>query len=300
MTDSAAPNRLLSVSLERPFLVMLALFFIASLIKVLDTFILPVNELVGELIITKALGLALVAIYVWACGRKLRDIGFHRQALGQSLLITAVCVGGLIAASYGVQLVALRASGEEASLALSALDPKTGMAGGLLFGLWLFLANFVNSAMEEGLFRGAMLRHFRIRHSVWKAIMLQASLFALWHLNWPVQHFLTGEADLGQAAFEAFGLLLGTGIGGVVYGYLYHKTNNLWAPFLAHIINNTASNVLFIRTSEGLQPGLEFGLFIGMFLCGHLVLIPVIGWWANRPKLPEVQPWGSFEVTRAG
>lgn len=128
-------NRLLSLSLEHPVLVMLVLFFIASLIKILDAFILPINELVGELILTKLLGFILIVVYVWACGRRLRDIGFHTRALGRSLLIAAVCVGGLFVISYAVQLVALRASGEEATLALTAVDPKTGMTGGLLFGL---------------------------------------------------------------------------------------------------------------------------------------------------------------------
>jgi membrane protease YdiL (CAAX protease family) len=164
-------------------------------------------------------------------------------------------------------------------------------------GLWLFVTNLVNSAMEEGLFRGAMLRHFRLRASVWGALLLQAFLFALWHLNWPVANFLAGEASLGEAAFEAFGLLLSTGLGGLLYGYLYHKTDNLWGAFLAHTINNTLFNVLFFRTGEGLQAGYEFGLFVAIWLPGHLALIPLIGWWANRLKLLQVRPWGSTTQT---
>jgi membrane protease YdiL (CAAX protease family) len=299
MVDSSAtqvaPNRLLSFSLHRPVLAMLVLFLITSLIKILDTFVLPLNELVGELIVTKALGFGLVASYVWACGRMLRDIGFHQRRVGQSLLIGGACVGGLYAVSYAVQLVALLASGQEAMLALSAIDPKTGMAGGLLFGIWLFLANLVNSAMEEGLFRGAMLRHFRIRFSIWTALLLQAFLFALWHLNWPVAHYLAGEASLGEAAYEAFGLLLSTGVGGLLYGYLYYRTDNLWAPFLAHTINNTVLNMLFFRTSAGLQAPYESGTFLAIWLPGHLALLPIIAWWTKRAGMLEVQPWGSFE-----
>ncbi len=299
MADSVdtrgAPNRLLSISLARPVLVMLALFFIAVLIKILDTFILRLDELLGEAILTKSLGFVLVAVYVWACGRRLRDVGFRRRAAGQSLLIAGVCFSGLFVIAYAAPLVALLAGGQKAGLALSAVDPKSGMEGGLLFALWLVGCNLVNSAMEEGLFRGAMLRHFRIRHSVWKAILLQALLFALWHLNWPVKNLLSGRASLGEAAFEAFSLLLATGIAGVVCGYLYHKTGNLWGPFLAHFINNSIMNVLFIRTAEGLQAGTDFIPFVVVLLVGNLALIPVIGWWAKRLKLPEVEPWGSFE-----
>ncbi len=292
---NSTPNRLLSFSFARPVLVMLVLFLLVALLKILDTFVLPLADMVGELILTKALGFLLLAAYVWACGRTLRDIGLHRQGLGPSLLIGGVCFGSLYVVAYAAQLIVMRAGGEDAALALSAIDPKTGMEGGLLFGLWLAVANVVNSAMEDGIWRGAMLRHFRMRMSAWGAILFQAFLFAIWHLNWPVRSFLIGEANLGEAAFEAAALLVGTAISGVVYGYLYHKTGNLWGPFLGHFINNTVLNIVFIRTAEGLQTGTEFPIFLVIFLGGHLAMIPLIGWWAKRDGLPEVTPWDSPE-----
>lgn len=36
------------------------------------------------------------------------------------------------------------------------------------------------------------------------------------------------KADAGQAIFEAVGLLVATGISGLVFGYLFYKTDNLW------------------------------------------------------------------------
>jgi len=291
------PNKLLSLSLKHPILVMVVLFILVSLIKILDTHILRLSDLLGEAILTKVLGLLLVAAYVWACGRKLSDIGFHRRGAGQSLLIGGLTVGGLFALSYAVQLIALLARGENAGLALTAVDPKSGMAGGLLFGLWLVFGNLVNSAMEEGLFRGTMLRHFRIRFSVWGAILFQSLFFAIWHLNWPITHFITGEATAAEATFEAFSLFLATGIGGIVYGYLYHKTDNLWGAYLAHTSQNTVLNMLFIRTAAGLQSGYEVGLTLAIWLPGYLLLIPLIAWLAKRFKMPELQPWGVFKET---
>lgn len=289
------PNRLLASSLAHPVLMMLALFLIASLLKLLDTFVLPLNEMVGELIFTKLLGFGLVVAYLWACGRHLRDIGFHTRGLGPSLLIATVTVGGLFIISYAAQLIYMRASGEEAVLALAAIDPKTGLSGGLLFGLWLLVANLVNSAMEDGLFRGLMIRHFRLPYSVWGAILLQAFLFAIWHLNWPIAHWLSGEYTIGEVSFEAAALLLSTGIAGIVTGYMYHRTGNLWGPFLAHFINNGVLNVVFLRTAEGLQSGTEFALFLAIWLPGNLLTIPVIAWLAKRFELTEVKPWGDFE-----
>ncbi len=290
-TTETNPNWLLSLSLRRPGLVMLVLFILAYLIKIMDSFILRLDEQLGEAILTKGLGLILLAAYVWICGRRLRDIGFKSNFVGKALLIAAVSFISIYVIAFTAQILALRANGEETSLVFSAVDFTTEKTGGLLFGIWLLSANFVNSAMEEGLFRGAMLRHFRLKLSFWGATLLAAGFFSIWHITGPIRHLMDGEATLGGAAFEAFALMLGTFVAGIVYGYLYLKTDNVWAPFLAHTINNSIFNVLFIQTSEGMQSGLEFRLFLGIFLIGHLAMILVIGFATRRWNFPEVQPW---------
>jgi membrane protease YdiL (CAAX protease family) len=294
--NSRNSNWLVAFSRKRPVAVMLILFILAYIIKIFDSFIFRLDELIGEAILTKLLGLILVAAYVWICRRKLSDIGFHAKNLGIVLLTAFVGFGILYALAFTSQLFLLRASGEEANFILSAVDPKTGLSGGLFFGIWLLFANLVNSAMEEGLFRGIMLRHFLVRFSKWGAIFLQAGLFAIWHLSWPLRHLLDGQATVGEVAFEAFGLLLATLISGVVYGYFYYRTNSLWGAFVAHTINNGIFNVLFIGTSVGMQSGLEFIPFTVIFLMGHILMIPIIAVVANRRKTPEVKPWGEFTM----
>jgi membrane protease YdiL (CAAX protease family) len=295
MKNSNSPenrsNWLLLTSLQHPGLVMLVLFILASLIKILDGFVLRLDELLGEAILTKGLGLLLLVAYVWICGRRMRDIGFKSHFAGKALLISAVCFISLYVVAFGVQLIVLRAGGEDARLAFSAVDFTTGKTGGLFFGIWLLSANFVNSAMEEGLFRGAMLRHFRRKLSFWGAILLGAGYFSIWHITGPVRNLMDGKADLGEASFQAFALLLGTVIAGIVYGYLYLKTDSLWGPFLAHTINNSIFNVLFIQTGAGMQSGLEFMPFQIIFVFGTLALIPLIGLFAKRWNLPEAEPW---------
>jgi membrane protease YdiL (CAAX protease family) len=292
--DPNDSHGLLGYSLDRPVLVMLGLYIIAWMVKILDTFIFRLDELIGEAILTKALGLILVAAYVWIVRRKLSDIGFHSKNLGITLFISVVGFGFIYVFAYLSQLMILRASGEEASLVFSAVDPKTGLSGGLLFGFWLVFSNLFNSAMEEGLFRGLMFRHFLVRYAKWGAIFLQSALFSLWHLSWPLRHLLDGQVPPGEVAFEAFGLLLSTLISGVVYGYFYNRTNNLWGPFVAHFINNSIFNVLFIQTAAGMQPALAFIPFALIFLIGHLLMIPIIARVAHRRKLSAVKPWGEF------
>ena len=275
---------------KKLLIIPLGLFVVALLLRILDIFVFGLDELLGEIILSKTLGFVLVVAYVWLAGRKLRDIGFHTRLLGKSLWLGGIVLG-LFAASYGVQLATLGLNQEPAKLVLSAIDPKTGMVGGFGFALWLILGNIVNAAMEEGLFRGVMLTHFRTRFSPWKALGLQAFLFAIWHFVWPLKHYVAGEVDAGQALYEAVGLLISTGIGGLVFGYLYYKTDNLWAAFLAHFINNTILNIVFIQTAEGMQSGVEFGPFLAVWLIGYLALIPLIGWLARKYSLREFTVW---------
>ena len=291
------PNRIITYSIKRPVLVSLTLYILVWIIKYVDTFALRLDEKIGEAILTKALGFILVLVYVWACGRKLRDIGLHSRNLVKVLLIAFAGFGFLYAFAFITQLIILRSSGEEARFILSAVDPRTGMSGGLLFGIWLLAANLVNSAMEDGLFRGVMIRLLLVRFSGWGAIIFQAVLFSLWHISWPIRRLLDGHATPGEAAFEASGLLLATLISGIVYGYFYYKTDNLWGAFVGHTINNGIFNVLFIQTSAGMQAGTEFGPFLAFFLGGYILLIPIIGLVTNRLMTPTVKPWGEFNIS---
>jgi membrane protease YdiL (CAAX protease family) len=236
----------------------------------------------------------LVVVYLRLAGRTLRDVGFHSKNLGAVLSFTVVGFGAVYALAFAIQLLILRATGEQASLILSAVDPKTGLSGGLAFAIWLLAANLVNSAMEEGLFRGVMLRHALRRFSKWGAIFLQAGLFSLWHLSWPLRHLLDGQIPVGEVVFEAFGLSLSTLLSGVLYGYFYYKTNSIWGPFVSHTLNNGIFNVLFIQTSRGIQSGLDFIPFTLLFLLGHLLMIPLIRVFTDWIHTPVVKPWGEF------
>jgi membrane protease YdiL (CAAX protease family) len=293
---TSEPNRFLDYSIKHPVIVSLALYTLAWFIKYIDTFALRLDEKLGEAILTKVLGFVLVVAYVWVCGKKLRDIGFHARNLGKVLIIAFAAFGLLYAFAFVAQLLILRSSGEETRFVLSAVDPRTGLSGGLLFAIWLLAANLVNSAMEDGLFRGVMIRRFMVRFSGWGAILLQAVLFSLWHVSWPIRRLLDGQATPVEAAFEAFGLLLATLISGVVYGYFYYRTDNLWGAFVGNTINNGIFNVLFIQTSAGMQAGTEFGPFLAFFLGGYVILIPILALVTNRLMIPEVRPWGEFSV----
>jgi membrane protease YdiL (CAAX protease family) len=193
--------------------------------------------------------------------------------------------------AFGVQWGLLWAGGEPAALAVAAIDNKTGLArAGWGFALWLFLGNVVNSFMEEGLFRGIMLTHFRRRLSPWRANLLQGVLFGLWHLAWPIWRLVYGHADLPAVLSESVLIFAGSTISGLAYGYLFLKTDNLWAPWIAHTINNTTLNLLHIRTAAGLDA--DTVLLYPLLGIGYLGLLVWTKVWARWLRMPALKPWG--------
>lgn len=90
------PNKLFQISLQRPILISLVLFLIAAALRIVDIFGFRLDELLGEIILSKSLGLLLVIAYVWMAGRKLSDIGFHKRELGKSLLLGGLTVAGFL------------------------------------------------------------------------------------------------------------------------------------------------------------------------------------------------------------
>jgi membrane protease YdiL (CAAX protease family) len=289
----ASPNSLLRVSLERPVLTCLVLLVIAFIFKWVDTFILRLDERLGEIILCKTLGFVLVIVFVWACGRKLQDIGLHGRQLGPSLFIgILITVIGLVV-SYGVEFVAQLP--KQPVIHFAAIDPKAGVTGGFLLVLWMIFSNIINSFMEEGLFRGVMIRLFRIKLSFWWANVLQAFLFGIWHLPWVLKWMQTGRIEKqGGIAAAAFGQFMPMLLIGLVWGYFYLKTGSLWVGWVFHFLNNTVFNLLHITTVDGLDSGFSIrGPVYMVVALLSMVLVKVL---AERLRMPEVRPWGQWVV----
>jgi membrane protease YdiL (CAAX protease family) len=91
---------------------------------------------------------------------------------------------------------------------------------------------FQNGFFEEFLFRGALQTRLRNVISTPWALTLQAFLFGLWHLRANAQMM-----DGNVLAALAFCITSQT-VAGFVFGFVYHRTRNLLAPSVAHVITN--------------------------------------------------------------
>jgi membrane protease YdiL (CAAX protease family) len=287
-------DRLYRLSLARPILVPMVLLAIAVLLRVVDILILPFAERWGEAILHKALGFILVLAYLWAVGQPLAAIGLHERRVGQAIWIGAAGAVLILVMAFGLQWAVLRAAGKQPKLVVAGIDNMTGLAvPGLAYALFLLLGNVVNSSMEEGLFRGIMVPHFRVRLSPWQANALQAVIFGLWHIVWPTRHWIAGRIDLGAAVSQSILAVLGATISGLVWGYLFLKTDNLWGSWIAHLINNSVLNLIHIRTVDGLDA--DISLLYPALGIGYLGLMLWIKVWARQLQMPELKPWGTSD-----
>lgn len=286
-------------SINHPVLACSILFVIALIFRLIDIFVLRLDERLGEIILSKSLGFILVVVYLYLAGKNISYIGLHRQKAAQAFFIGGVGMIAIFIAACGIQLTYLNIIGQKAVLTLSAADLYSGTTGSSIwFILLLLVGNFINSFMEEGLFRGLMLRHFRVRYSFLKANLLQASFFAAWHLVQPIKHYQTGQTDLMGVFMESVVIFISSGIIGLVFGYLYLKTNSLWTPWIAHTINNSVLNFVYIKMGGSLYPLLsisrqEFIVLVAVYFIGLFLLILWAKYFAGRFRMQHVKPWNN-------
>jgi membrane protease YdiL (CAAX protease family) len=85
-------------------------------------------------------------------------------------------------------------------------------------------------------------------------------------------------------------LLSGSFIAGLVFGYLFWRTGSLYAPMIAHFLNNILNSLLHIQGADGtLQPAVALSVVVVVAL---VPLAFAAGPIAHRMGLPGLRPWG--------
>jgi membrane protease YdiL (CAAX protease family) len=278
------------ITFQRPVLTGIVLMLIALIFRLIDIFVLRLDERLGEIILSKSLGVLLVLLFIWGIGWKPASIGFLGRRLGESLLTGIVITVLPFIIAYTVEWIVMQQFGQQPRLLISAIDPKAGVTGGLLFALWLVGGNFINSFMEEGLFRGVMLNLNRMRLSFAKSNWLQALLFGAWHLVWVVKWYQTGVVSTpGEIGMGIVANFLPQICLGLVWGYAYLKTDNLWTAWIAHTLTNTTLNLLHVATVDGMDPGMSIRMTT-------FSIVSLLTMFLIRRMVSRSQPFGSKQA----
>ncbi len=280
---------------NHPFVILSLITLICLILSLIDIFILRIDELWGEIIISKALGFFIIVLYLWSVQRSVAAIGLHRTMIFQAFLIGVLVSTIMVVIYFTAGFLVLTSSNVKTAIIFSPTDPKGGIGGGVIFGLWLVFGNVVNCCMEEGLFRGLMTRKFLTRVDFWKANFLQAVLFGAWHLRWPLKYYITGQMTLMQALFNAvFINFLAPFLIGFMWGYMYYKTNSLWPSWISHFIWNSTLNLLIFSIPLGTEEGiLNMAIIISgtVSILTGLILMVLIKFLAYKWNMPELAPW---------
>ena len=277
-------------SLVQPIVVALALFLVVVGLRYAEVFVPGLNALPDKSIVSKVLGFILVLGYLRVLRKPLRSIGLHSRNFNKAFLIGGLSLLILYVTLYVVQFHRLNIAGESPRLVFAAINKQTGVMGGLAFTWFYLFGQIVNAFMEEGIFRGVMLPHLMRRFRFWQANALQAFLFGLAHLVWPLSSWVRGQATAEEAIAEAVPLMIATTVGGLVFGYLYYRTDSLWTAWFAHLIDNVIG--LFFHIQIASRSNAETDILM-LASIGFISLVLLAWIVAKRSNLPTLKPWAA-------
>ena len=76
---------------------------------------------------------------------------------------------------------------------------------------------------------------------------------------------------------------------GLVWGYAYLKTNNLWTAWLAHTLTNTTLNLLHVATLDAMDAGMSIRMTT--FSIVSLFMMFLIRYMCDRQKMSGLNVW---------
>jgi uncharacterized protein len=227
-----------------PIVGVFALLFVCLLFRLLDIFILRLDEKIGEIILSKTIGVVLIFLFIRMIGKSIKDIQLSRinlnlgarLAVFQAILALVLC--------FGVKYLFLASNDGEPQWAFSNEFTFIQII------LFVFIGNLTNTVMEEGLFRGLMIHSLLKKVPFWLANTIQACLFGLWHIPWTIRDYTSGNVEFATMISNSILYTIISGIMGAVMGYLFYRTQNLWTPIIWHWIWNCTMNLLVIQVVD--------------------------------------------------
>ncbi|MHA2137283.1 MAG: CPBP family intramembrane glutamic endopeptidase [Candidatus Hodarchaeales archaeon] len=270
--DSSFPEK------YRSLLLIIGLFLFFLIFKMLDIFWLTLDEEWGDILLSKSFSVVLILFLLIFMGKTLADIGIKREYFFYNIFFS---LGFVLLSIISTRLVYTFIAGDFLAWDFSEVT--------LTFLYFTFVTNIVNVMMEESLFRGIFLRlsldvtkkHF------WKANLIQAFFFGLWHFPTPLKGYISGEVAFFEFILFTIVLCTFSFLVAVPWGYYYYKTSSLLPSLIWHLFWNATLGIspLLSDNMAAYLPALLVGTLIGL---GSIPLFERI----ISPKvLDELPPW---------
>ncbi len=266
---------------KRPIPFILLFYLVCFAFRAVEYLVIRTDQSVlGEAFIHKLIGIGLLAAAVWLLRCKWRDIGFGAKRAVRNTGFGLLFAGGVYAIAYAAEMILQTANGNAPVLQFyTASYSPTGdsiVQDGILFVFICIVGNIINVVMEEGIFRGLFIRLAEEKYTFFKACLLSAALFGLWHIAQPVRGVLDGAQSPMGALMMSLMLVGTSALAGIQFTLLYKLTGGLWFGMAAHFVNNAVVNLLHVVTPSGADELQTVRISIAQALSFIVVLIVFI------------------------
>ena len=238
----------------KPLLACVVVYAICYVFRLIEYLVLRTDEgILGENLVHKIAGIAIIFIVLRILHLRWRDIGFRSKHWLKNIGL-GLCLGAFFyAIAYTVEFIILHCQVASPTLKLIAGSfslTKSNELVSVSIG-FVILFNIFNVWMEEGLFRGLFVRILQQKYTFAKAILASALMFGLWHLAMPLRAFLDGELSWSGMVLLGAGYVLLSCLIGLKLSLLYKITGSLWLGLADHFLNNVIINIVHIESAQG-------------------------------------------------
>lgn len=263
--------------LRAPIRAILVIYVILAVFRLVEYLLIRTDQSVlGEALLHKLVGIALLGVAVWYFSFTLAEIGFVRPFAVRFVLLGVLLGASCFLVAYGGEFFLLSSQGQglalEVYVSSYGVDGNRGRQTALLFFVICIVGNLVNVIMEEGIFRGLFLKLAEFRYSFLAAATLSSALFGLWHSVGPMRALLDGDMSPAGAGMSALLLCVTSAVTGFKFCLLVKITGSLWMGIGDHFVNNTVINLVHVVSSTGADDLLTLRISIAQTLSFLIVL----------------------------
>lgn len=234
----------------------MAIYGMCFMFRVLEYFVLRTDQTVlGEAVVHKLIGIAVLFVCIKLCHFELSDIGFVNSRVIYNLLKGLAFGIGVFFIAYSAEILILVTQGNFKALNLYvsaySVDGNIGNQTAFIFFVMCIIGNIINVVMEEGMFRGLFQKILEKKYSFVIAVVIASALFGLWHIMSPLRSYCDGTMSTGGFVANSVMLITTSALVGFKFAMMTKLTGNLYMAMGDHFVNNTIVNVLHVISDTG-------------------------------------------------
>ncbi|MDE7171860.1 MAG: CPBP family intramembrane metalloprotease [Oscillospiraceae bacterium] len=264
---------------KHPILGCVVIFSICGLARVIEYFVIRTDEtLISENFLHKAFGIMVLAVVLYLLHSSWQSIGFVKNEIASGMIKGLALGGSCFVIAYSVECLILYWINQNVSLSFYisgfSLVGETAKHNSILFLALCIVFNIINVWMEEGVFRGLLMKILAERLSFTSAVLFIAFLFGIWHWVMPLRDYMEENISLANLLIMGIGYIILAGIMSIKWSLLYRITGTLWMGLGDHLFNNViVTNLLHVVSNHEADSMQIVRILIGQILSFSIVML---------------------------